>query len=180
MGLRGRTDLSDYNLFFITTTCHNFLHLLNSDFAKQMMLDNLNFYNKKYEASTVAYVIMNNHFHLIQFFNVPDSISNYMRDFKKFTSVSLLKHLKSTNDPVVNKLKFKRGKQTHKIWMDRFDDLALYKEKTTKTKLDYIHNNPVKKGYCSIPEDYSWSSAKYYELNEQDDKIDLLHYNEVV
>jgi hypothetical protein len=29
-------------------------------------------------------------------------------------------------------------------------------------KLDYIHYNPVKAGLCKLPEDYYYSSAKFY------------------
>jgi hypothetical protein len=33
-------------------------------------------------------------------------------------------------------------------------------------KLDYIHNNPMKAGLCENSIDYEYSSARYYELNE--------------
>jgi len=29
-------------------------------------------------------------------------------------------------------------------------------------KLDYIHNNPVKQGYVSLPEHWRYSSAGFY------------------
>jgi hypothetical protein len=35
-------------------------------------------------------------------------------------------------------------------------------------KLDYLHNNPVKAGLCKLPEDYKYSSARFYEKNEKD------------
>ena len=35
-------------------------------------------------------------------------------------------------------------------------------------KLNYIHNNPVKAGLCELPEEYKYSSAKFYELNIND------------
>ncbi len=35
-------------------------------------------------------------------------------------------------------------------------------------KPDYIHNNPVKAGLCRLPEDYKYSSARFYERNEKD------------
>jgi putative transposase len=33
-------------------------------------------------------------------------------------------------------------------------------------KLEYIHENPVKAGLCSVPEDYKYSSASFYETGE--------------
>ena len=29
-------------------------------------------------------------------------------------------------------------------------------------KIDYIHLNPVRKGYVSIPEEWKWSSARNF------------------
>jgi len=29
-------------------------------------------------------------------------------------------------------------------------------------KLEYIHYNPVRAGLCELPEDYHYSSAKFY------------------
>jgi len=31
-----------------------------------------------------------------------------------------------------------------------------------KQKLEYIHYNPVRAGLCNVPEDYQYSSAKFY------------------
>ena len=42
-------------------------------------------------------------------------------------------------------------------------------------KLDYIHNNPVKAGLCSLQEDYKYSSARFY-LNNIDEFNILTHY----
>ena len=39
---------------------------------------------------------------------------------------------------------------------------------TNLRTIDYMHYNPVKAGLCEKPEDYWYSSARYYELNEDD------------
>ena len=44
-------------------------------------------------------------------------------------------------------------------------------------KLDYMHDNPVKAGLCSLPEDYKYSSAGFY-LNNIDELNILTHYME--
>jgi hypothetical protein len=43
-------------------------------------------------------------------------------------------------------------------------------------KPDYIHNNPVKAGLCRLPEDYKYSSARFYERNEKD-LVFLTHHD---
>ena len=48
--------------------------------------------------------------------------------------------------------------------------------KVLEQKLDYIHHNPIRKGLCNLPEDYFYSSAKYYLLGEENKLI--THYME--
>ncbi len=31
-----------------------------------------------------------------------------------------------------------------------------------RQKLDYVHHNPVKRGYVDLPEHWRWSSARIY------------------
>jgi hypothetical protein len=35
-------------------------------------------------------------------------------------------------------------------------------------KKEYIHNNPEAAGLCIYPEDYKYSSAKFYAIGEED------------
>jgi hypothetical protein len=43
-------------------------------------------------------------------------------------------------------------------------------------KLEYIHYNPVKAGLCIYPEEYHYSSAKFYHTGIDDFKM-LTHYS---
>jgi putative transposase len=49
-----------------------------------------------------------------------------------------------------------------KFWQKRFDDQVVRDQRMFWTKLRYIHNNPVKAGIVSQPEDYLYSSARNY------------------
>ena len=50
--------------------------------------------------------------------------------------------------------------------MDRFDNVLVYSPKAFRTKLEYIHNNPVKAGLVGKPEDWKYSSARNYLLDD--------------
>jgi hypothetical protein len=50
--------------------------------------------------------------------------------------------------------------------MPRFDDEVIQNEAMLLTKLDYIHNNPVKAGLVENPEDYRFSSARNYSMDD--------------
>ena len=51
------------------------------------------------------------------------------------------------------------SRKTHKIWTTRFDDLALYDQGTFTTKLNYIHQNPIKTKLTEHAEDYPAAKA---------------------
>jgi len=64
----------------------------------------------------------------------------------------------------------------YQFWERRPYKATMYNRKVLEQKLDYIHYNPVKAGLCNYPEDYVYSSARYYLLNEPNPLI--THYME--
>jgi len=46
-----------------------------------------------------------------------------------------------------------------RFWMAGFDDFIVLSENQFRTKLNYIHNNPVKGGLVKNASDYVFSSA---------------------
>ena len=181
MALRGRTGFLDEECFFVTTTCHNWYHLLETDASRQLVSDSINFLNKKYESVTLGYVIMPNHIHLIIYFNKTNQLSNWMRDLKKFTSVMIRQQIeKSGNLELLEKLRVPEMKQVFKVWQDRFDDVYLTSKKILETKLEYIHTNPLQEHWNLVSRPESWpdSSAMFYELGTQP-KVTIKDYRDL-
>jgi len=48
------------------------------------------------------------------------------------------------------------------LWQSRYDDVPVPGLGAVKTKLDYIHANPIRRGLVERAEDYPWSSAQDY------------------
>lgn len=163
MGLRKRSLLTDERCFFVTTTCYKWLKLLESEEAKNIISNSISFLNSKYKADILGYVIMPNHLHFIIYFREKNDLSNYMRDFKKFTSVQLRKLLEFKQAPL-DPIRYEIRQQKFKIWQDRFDDLYIKTKETLYTKLNYIHNNPLQphRQLVPTPEEYPYSSAAFY------------------
>ncbi|MBV2246803.1 MAG: hypothetical protein KUL83_06545, partial [Lentimicrobium sp.] len=57
--------------------------------------------------------------------------------------------------------KFKEG-QNVQIWTHENHPELIYSQKFITQKVNYIHNNPVKNGLVTKPEDYLYSSARNY------------------
>jgi putative transposase len=54
----------------------------------------------------------------------------------------------------------------HRLWERRFYPLDVYSEKKRLEKLNYMHNNPVKRRLVCQPGDWPWSSWRFYFLND--------------
>jgi len=99
--------------------------------------------------------------------NKSNSVSDYMRDFKRHTSTEVIKLLKKDKKvKLLDDLYNLGGTGNYRLWKDRFDDLIIVTEKTLKIKIDYIHNNPVKAGLVKNITDWNYSSARNYYLDD--------------
>jgi putative transposase len=56
--------------------------------------------------------------------------------------------------------------QSRRFWMKRFDDEVVRNAGMLRTKIEYIHYNPVKAGLISEPEQFKYSSARNYMLGD--------------
>jgi putative transposase len=52
------------------------------------------------------------------------------------------------------------------FWQARFYDFNVWTTKKRVEKLRYMHRNPVKRGLVSSPEEWRWSSFRFYLLGE--------------
>ena len=162
----------------MTSTFVNWKQLLKDDTYYDLLCESLNHYATKYDMDILAYVIMPSHLHLISYFKAKNQLSAMMRDFKKYTSGELRRKLQQDGYHKMHEsLRFERRDQKFKVWMDRFDDVYLESPHIVERKVDYIHDNPVAKGFCLFPAEYKYSSADFYE-NDVRGKVKVTHYKE--
>jgi putative transposase len=112
------------------------------------ILDSFEYHRARLRLNCYAYVLMPDHFHaLLSQSETGDFVSELVREFKKFTS------------PRVHPPGYPSD---FTIWSDGFDDVPVPGTDAARTKIEYIHNNPVRKALVESPQDYEWSSAGYY------------------
>ena len=170
MGLRGRNNLTGEHFFFVTTTVIKFLPIFRNSFFCDILIENIKHYQLKYMFDVLGYVIMPSHLHWIVEVNPKfGTISDIMRDIKKFTAWQIFDKIKETGNTALEKIFKEEAKditdQERKLWMKRFDDEVIRNQKMFWAKLNYIHYNPVEAGLAVKPEHYKYSSAKNY-LND--------------
>ena len=176
MARRGRSKYLDKRCFFVTTTCLEWLPLLRDEAAKEVCYESLEFCCDRFRMDLAAYVLMPNHMHLVVRFRADNKLSEFMRDFKKFTSRKIRAWLEQEDPRLAYRLHSYSRNREFRLWTNRFDDLHLFSTEVTGTKVRYIHANPVTAGLCENPEEYQHSSAQWY-INKAPARLPLLDYH---
>ena len=90
-----------------------------------------------------------------------------MQKFKSYTAYELLKLLQKNNaQTLLQQLSFHkkahRTESTYQVWEEGFHPKLIQSDSMMKEKIEYIHHNPVKRGYIEEAEHWRYSSAKDY------------------
>ena len=128
---------------------------------------------------TVMSSCMPNHVHSIVSAS-QGNLSSIIRDYKRHTSWRISELLGETRNRRLLKYfrsvarREERGND-HKIWQSGSHPILIESGEFFDQKLEYIHHNPVVKGYVERPEYWKFSSARNYFLNDHSViKIDIL------
>ena len=150
---------------FVTITNLEWKKLLKPDKYKDIVIDSLRFLVNQKRIILYAFVIMDNHLHLIWQMQAGIKSTNVQRDFLKYTAQQIKKDLMKNHPQVLERFKVNAKDRRYQFWERNALSIELSTEKVFQQKLNYIHQNPVKAGLCELPEKYHYSSASLYELN---------------
>ena len=154
------------HLHFITSSCYARRPLLGTPSRRNLFLQILEQTRLRYSFVVVGYVVMPEHIHLL--ISEPDQGT-------PSTIMQVLKHRFARR--VLGDLR-RRGNQSHAslwqealdsghVWQRRFYDFVVRTEIKKIEKLKYIHRNPVCRGLVIEPEEWVWSSFRWYALGER-------------
>lgn len=137
----------DNGIFFLTVRCAQGVKPFLNGTACETCLIVLREKLDDFNSALFAYVLMPDHMHLL--LQLPE----------KITLNKLMNHINGASARKINDVLGTSGK---KFWQGGFHDVYVRKPRDFAIKVNYIHNNPVKAGIAQNPEDYVFSSAKYY------------------
>jgi putative transposase len=153
---------------FITFSCHRRLQLLGSARRRDLVVRALEKVRVKYKLVVIGYVVMPEHVHLLVSEPTVKDLSVALKALKQSVSrqvwgSSRTRDLRQTElfAPAATS-----EKRPRRFWQPRFYDFNVYTEKKRVEKLRYMHRNPVTRGLVSKPEDWRWSSYRFYALDE--------------
>ncbi len=153
---------------FLTCTIINWLPIFTRPETTQIILDSFHFLQKEKRLTLFGYVILENHLHLIA---SSDDLNKEVAAFKSFTARKIIDYLKENKMETTlerlgfHKLKHKTDRQ-YQLWQEGSHPQQIQGEEMMKQKLEYIHLNPVKRGYIDDPIHWRYSSARNYAGKE--------------
>lgn len=128
--------------YFITAHTVGKTPLLSKDEHKSIWLSSFITLQNRFEVNVSAWVLLDNHYHLLSYFQDAKIIPKFIQRLHGSTSFKLNQY---------------DGVHGREVWYSYWDR-CVRDENDLWTKFNYIHYNPVKHGYAEKPEDWKFSS----------------------
>ncbi len=161
---RSRYKITDLKLpHFVTCTILHWIPVFTRPATVGILLDSLRFLMAD-GLKLYAYVILENHLHLVV---QSKQLDRDMARFKSFSAKQLIQYLDEHKvTRILEQLAFykkaHKDNRAYQFWQEGIHPEWIQNDKMMKQKVDYIHQNPVTRGYVDLPEHWRYSSARNY------------------
>ena len=150
--------------YFVTCTVVKWISIFTRKPYFDILIDSLQFCRQHKGLKIYAYVILDNHLHLVV---AGDKLTDIIRDFKSYTAKSLIARLEQEQKTwVLNQFQYHKqptkAKSDYQVWQEGFHPQQIVSEEMLHQKIDYLHQNPVRIGVVERPEEWVYSSARDY------------------
>ncbi|MBN2414845.1 transposase [bacterium] len=162
-----------HDIYFVTKVVNRRVMLFTPDNAAiHIVIQNVNYYRRKFNFAIYGYVIMPDHYHIIidTFCNVP--IKKIKEDMNKNIARQIVKQFSEKQRSLLNifsiRPRYRHGLSPHRyrIFQRGSIDLKIYSRQKLLDKLKYMHRNPIRGGLETSYGDYRFSSLRYYVYGE--------------
>ncbi len=155
--------------YYLTFQIVDWIDIFTRQVYRDIVIESFRYATENNNLDIFAFVIMSNHIHTIMQSSF-GKLSDTIRDIKKFTSKRIIEAVQSIPESrkewMLNRFSFNARQhsrnKTYQVWTHENHAIYLYGPEFIRVKMDYLHNNPVRSGIVEKPEDYIYSSARYY------------------
>lgn len=156
--------------YFVSFATVNWIDVFTREAYSKIIIDSLTYCRENKNSALFAYCIMPSHIHLL-FRSDDENPSGFMRDFKGFTSKTILNAIEQNPQEsrrewlllhFASAAKKNSNAKQYQFWQQNNNPIELWSTPVIKQKFDYIHNNPVAAGFVVEPWDWKYSSARNY------------------
>lgn len=159
------------DIYFVTFAVVEWVDALSRPIYKDILIESFKYCQANKGLILYAYVIMNNHIHIICSAADGHKLSDILRDLKKYTSKKMIAAIE--NNPQESRRRWmlwifrsngasNSNNEVYQFWQQDNHSVCLDNGEKTFQRLNYLHNNPVAEGIVEYPEHYVYSSAKDY------------------
>jgi REP-associated tyrosine transposase len=150
---------------FLTCTIVGWFAVFTRPEAVQIIFDSWEFLSREKGFRLYGYVVLENHLHLIA--SAPD-LAGAIKSFKMYTARQIIDLLeKSGANVLLHQLRMlklsHKTESEYQVWEEGSMPKEIRNEDMMQQKLEYMHQNPVKRGYVDEPLHWRYSSARNYE-----------------
>jgi REP element-mobilizing transposase RayT len=151
-------------IHFLTISVVNWIKLFKYNNLKEIILSSMNYLIAEKRLIIYAYVIMEDHIHLIA---KADDLSKEISNLKSFTARKIIDFLKFNNYNGLlikladHKLRHRKDRM-YQVWQEGYHPQLIQGEQMMIQKIEYIHNNPIRKGLVGESSEWLYSSVANY------------------
>jgi putative transposase len=161
----------------LTFSCQGRRALLMSSVLCQMLVLAIDRAVERLGFQLLAFVFMPEHVHLIVRAVRPDArISRLLYAIKKPVAERYRRRL-MVEDPALCRGLIRtdnRGRGDFNLWLQGPGyDRNVIEPRTARRMIEYTHGNPVRRGLCTHPAEWPWSSWGFYHPVEMAPEVDL-------
>jgi putative transposase len=148
------------DLHFVTFSCYQRRPFLDDPLRRDLFLTTLERVRRRYRLVVLGYVVMPEHVHLLVSELQRTNLSTAIQALK----LGFVRRLRGDGVASADIPTSRKGGETwgtpccanysRHFWIARFYDFNVWTEKKRIEKMDYIHNNPVRRGLVASPEEW--------------------------
>jgi putative transposase len=184
MSDRGYSIKDQFAIHFITFAVVQWVNVFNRSLYADIVVESLKYCRKEKGLKIHAWCLMSNHIHLIISANGPATLSDILRDFKKFTSSQIINAIENNAQEsrkywmlwLFRKAgQLNKRNDTYQFWQQDNHPVQCDTNDILDTRLLYLHENPVRAGIVRYEQHYIYSSGiDYYTEDKGLIEIDLV------
>jgi putative transposase len=150
----------------LTFSCFHRQAFLSKDRSRQWLVDGISRACQKHHFHIWAYVIMPEHAHLLVWpTELVYNVSLLLNSIKQSVAKKALSYVRRVSPGFLRCMEDRQpnGKIHHRFWQRGGGyDRNIIEPATAFQQIEYMHNNPVRRGLCEKAEDWYWSGAADY------------------
>ena len=149
---------------FLTCTVVGWLPVFTRPETVQVLFDSWQFLQDQDRLTLLGYVELENHIHFIA---SAENLAKEVGDFKSYTARRIIDYLRERQvRTLLDGLEYHKARhksdREFQLWQEGSHPKVIENEGVLRQKLEYIHQNPVKRGFVSDPTHWRYSSARNY------------------